>query len=75
MNLDSERVGGAARRKGTTSQEDGRLMTVVVGGDLDIVVGVLGDNTEVRDGATEVSVHRQALVLYNNQLGLVLGAR
>lgn len=75
MYLDSERVGGAARRERTASQEDGRLMTVVVDGDLDIVVGVFRDMTKVADGATKVCIHRQGLVFYYIQLGFVPGAR
>ena len=62
MYLDGERVGSAVGRKGTTSQEDGRFMTVVVDGDLDIVVGEFRDVTKVADGATEVCIHRQDLV-------------
>lgn len=61
MNLDSERITGASRREGTTSQEDGRLVTAVDRG-LDIVVGVFRDDTKVVDGAIEVSIHRQVLV-------------
>ena len=37
-------------------------MTVVVDGDLDIVVGEFRDVTKVADGATEVCIHRQDLV-------------
>lgn len=66
--LDSERVSGGARSEGTTSQEDGRLVTVVVDGNLDVVIGVLRDIAKL-DGTLKVGVHCQSLVMYDVQLG------
>lgn len=69
MYLDGERVRGAAIRESATSQENRRLVTVVVDGDLDIVISVFRDVTEVIDGAIEVGVHRQGLLFYNYLVG------
>lgn len=70
MYLDGERVGGAARREGAASQEDGRLVTVIVDGDLDIVIGVFRDITKVVDGAIEVSIYSQGLVFCEYSAGV-----
>ena len=48
-------------------------MAVVILRDLDVVIGVCRDVTEGVDGAAEISIHRQSLILHCIQLRFVPG--